>query len=121
MSHFEYSVYAVFLIDNPNAIQEEYIWPSIITHQVPAAALANRLMHSDGLTKEEKEIQDQRVVRTFDIPQTKVLDEKKLRLRQQGDTRERPSRRALTGGVVEVRSAIGRVANPPTHTKRKGN
>ena len=33
-----------------------------------------------------------------------VLDEKKLRLRQQGDTRERPSRRALTGGVVEVRS-----------------
>ena len=82
---------------------EEYIWPSI-THQVPAAALANRLVHSDGLTKEEKEIQDQRVVRSFDIPQTKVLDEKKLRLRKQGDTRERPSRRAPTGRVVEVRS-----------------
>ena len=66
--------------------------------------MANRLVDSDGLTKEEKEIQDQRVVRSFDIPRTKVLDEKKLRLRKQGDTRERPSRQALTGGVVEVRS-----------------
>ena len=82
---------------------EEYIWPGI-THQVPAAALEHRLVQSDGLTQEEKVIKDRRVVRTFDIPQTKVLAEKKLRLKKQGDTRERPNRKAFTGGVVEVRS-----------------
>ena len=49
-------------------------------------------------------IKDRRVVRTFDIPQTNVLAEKKLRLKKQGDTRERPNRKAFTGGVVEVRS-----------------
>ena len=84
-------------------VSEEYIWPRF-THQVPAAALVNRLVHSDGLTQEEKDIRDRRVLRTFDIPQTQVLEEKKLRLRKQGDTRERASRRALIGGVVEVRS-----------------
>ena len=57
---------------------EEYSWPRS-THQVPAAALANRLVHSDGLTQEEKEIQDRRVARNFNIPQTTVLVEKKLR------------------------------------------
>ena len=94
--------YEVTKLDKLGA-SEEYIWPSV-THQVPAAALANRLVNSDGITQEEKVIQDQRVVRSFDIPRTKVLDEKKLRLRKQGDTRERPSRQSLTGGVVEVRS-----------------
>ena len=82
---------------------EEYIWPGI-THQVPAAALEHRLVQPDGLTHEEKVIKDRRVVRTFDIPQTEVLAEKKLRLKKQGDTRERPNRKAFTGGVVEVRS-----------------
>ena len=71
---------------------------------MPAAALAKRLVHPDGLTKEEKEIQDQRILRTFDIPQTKLLEEKTLRLRKQGDTRERPRRQVLIGGVVAVRS-----------------
>ena len=43
-----------------------------------------------------------RVVQTFDIVQTTELKEKKKRLRKQGDMRERPTRKALTGGVVEV-------------------
>ena len=94
--------YAVTRLDKLGK-SEEYVWPST-THQVPAAALVKRLVHPDGLTKEEKEIQDQRVVRAFDIPQTKLLEEKTLRLRKQGDTRERPRRQVLTGGVVAVRS-----------------
>ena len=81
---------------------EEYIWPGL-THQVPAAALENRLVHSDGLTQEEKVIKDRRVVRTFDIPQTKVLAEKKLRLKKQGDTRLRLHWRSSRGPLTQTR------------------
>ena len=82
---------------------DEYNWP-LTTRRVPAEALLNRLVQCDGLTTEEKELQDRRVVRNFDIPQTTELKTKRVRLRQQGDTRERPLRKAFTGGVVEVYS-----------------
>ena len=57
---------------------------------------------TDGITEEERKILNCRVVQTFDIPQTPLTAEKKRRLRAQGDTRDRPSRKALTGGVVKV-------------------
>ena len=89
---------------------EEYNWP-LTTRRVPASALLHRLVQSDGMTEEEKTIQDRRVARTFDVPQTRSLEEKKIRLRKQGDTRERPARKALTGGVVDVSPQGGNTMN----------
>ena len=61
-----------------------------------------RFVQADGITEEERKILNCRVVQTFDVPQTPLTTEKKRRLRAQGDMRDRPSRKALTGGVVKV-------------------
>ena len=49
-------------------------------------------------------IRDQRVLQTFDVKQTQLRKKKKAQLLKQGDTRERPERKPLVGGVAEVRS-----------------
>ena len=73
------------------------------------------------MTEEEKTIQDRRVVRTFDVPQTRSLEEKKIRLRKQGDMRERPARKVLTGGVVDVSpqgsSTVNKIVYENMHTE----
>ena len=80
---------------------KEYNWP-MKTHQVSAQVLVDRLVQEDGLTTEERMIQDQRVLQTFDVKQTQLRKKKKAQLLKQGDTRKRPERKPLVGGVAEV-------------------
>ena len=86
---------------NALGVSDENTWPGL-THKVEAETLDDRLVNTDGMTKEEKRVLNCRVVRTFNLPQTPATKEKKHRLRAQGDMRDRPTRKALTGGVVKV-------------------
>ena len=97
------SASAPYEITEMNALgaSGENIWPGL-THRVQAETLDGRLVQADGITEEERKILNCRVVQTFDIPQTPLITEKKRRLISQGDTRARPSRKPLTGGVVKV-------------------
>ena len=92
-----------YAITEMNALgaSEERVWPGI-TYKINAETLDDRLVQTDGVTSEERKILNTRVVQTFDIEQTASTKEKKHRLKKQGDTRERPTRRALTGGVTKV-------------------
>ena len=54
------------------------------------------------MTAEERKVLNCRVVQTFDVLQTAALNEKKHKLKQQGDMKERLERKPLTGGVVST-------------------
>ena len=83
-------------------LSQENFWPGL-THKVGAEKKldGHLVRQTDGMTHEEKEILDRGVVQTFDVQSTTTLKEKKKRLRQQGDMRDRPVRKAFTGGVVK--------------------